>query len=133
MAGTIPRDDMTSFEAVTWFFDQAAERVRCDDEMRELLRHPWRELTVSVPIRLDNGKLKLFTGYRVQHNGARGPYKGGIRYHPRTGLDEVRALASLMTWKNLSLKKRWDIISLIETMELGLDLFGRRLELIWVF
>ena len=100
MAGTIPRDDMTSFEAVTWFFDQAAERVRCDDEMRELLRRPWRELTVAVPIRLDNGKLKLFTGYRVQHNGARGPYKGGIRYHPKSGLDEVRALASLMTWKN---------------------------------
>ncbi|MEE9247103.1 MAG: Glu/Leu/Phe/Val dehydrogenase dimerization domain-containing protein [Dehalococcoidia bacterium] len=99
MADTIPRDDMTSFEAVTWFFDQAAERVKCDEEMRELLRRPWRELTVEVPIRLDNGKMKLFTGYRVQHNGARGPYKGGIRYHLKSGLDEVRALASLMTWK----------------------------------
>jgi glutamate dehydrogenase (NAD(P)+) len=59
----------------------------------------YRELTVQVPIRMDDGTLRVFTGYRIQHNGARGPYKGGIRYHPDADIDEVRALASLMTWK----------------------------------
>ena len=95
----IPRDDMTSFEAVTWFFDQAARRLKIEDELQELMRRPWRELTVQVPIRLDDGSLKVFTGYRVQHNGARGPYKGGVRFHPNADLNEVRALAALMTWK----------------------------------
>ena len=100
MTDVIPKEDMSPFEAVTWFFNQAAERLRLDDELQELLRLPWRELTVEVPIRLDNKKLKVFRGYRVQHNGARGPYKGGIRFHPKANLDEVRALAALMTWKN---------------------------------
>ncbi len=99
MALTVPSDSMTSFEAVTWFFDQGAARLNLRDETMDLMRHAWRELTVSVPVRLDNGQLKVFVGYRVQHNGARGPYKGGIRYHPNADLDEVRALASLMTWK----------------------------------
>ena len=92
-------DEMSSFEAVTWCFHQAADHLSIDEELQVLMRHPWRELTVSVPIRLDNGNIKVFTGYRIQHNGARGPYKGGIRYHPKANLDEVRALASLMTWK----------------------------------
>ncbi len=99
MAVSLPQDDMSSFEAVTWFFDQAATRLKIDDELQELMRRPWRELTVEVPIRLDNGRLKVFMGYRVQHNGARGPYKGGVRYHPTADLDEVRALAALMSWK----------------------------------
>ena len=99
MTVPVPREDMTSFEAVTWFFDQAAGHLKIDDELQELMRRPWRELTVELPIRLDNGKLKVFTGYRVQHNGARGPYKGGVRFHPRADLNEVRALAALMTWK----------------------------------
>ncbi len=94
-----PTDDMSSFEAVNWFFDQGANRLGISEELQELMRHPWRELTVSIPVRLDDGKSKVFTGYRVQHNGARGPYKGGIRFHPKANLDEVRALASLMTWK----------------------------------
>ena len=94
-----PSDDMTSFEAVTWFFDQAARHLEIDEELQALMRQPWRELTVEVPIRLDDGKLKVFTGYRVQHNGARGPYKGGVRFHPKADLNEVRALAALMTWK----------------------------------
>jgi glutamate dehydrogenase (NAD(P)+) len=64
-----------------------------------MLRQPWRELRVQVPVRMDDGRLEVFTGYRVQHNGARGPYKGGVRYHPQADQDEVRALASLMTWK----------------------------------
>jgi glutamate dehydrogenase (NAD(P)+) len=64
-----------------------------------VLTSSYRELTVQVPVRLDDGTLHVFTGYRIQHNGARGPYKGGIRYHPDADIDEVRALASLMTWK----------------------------------
>ncbi|MBM3945911.1 MAG: glutamate dehydrogenase [SAR202 cluster bacterium] len=90
---------MTPYEGVTWYFDRAADQLHLSDDLRELMRHPWRELKVEVPVRLDNGSLKVFIGYRVQHNGARGPYKGGIRYHPSANQDEVMALASLMTWK----------------------------------
>ncbi|MBI2165752.1 MAG: glutamate dehydrogenase [Chloroflexi bacterium] len=90
---------MTAFEEVSWFFEQAAERLDLESELREMMKQPWRELTVQVPVRMDDGRVRVFTGYRVQHNAARGPYKGGIRYHPAADLDEVRALASLMTWK----------------------------------
>jgi glutamate dehydrogenase (NAD(P)+) len=89
----------TSFEAVTLFFDRAADLVGLEDEMREVLRSSYREIRVQVPVRMDDGSVRVFPGYRVQHNGARGPYKGGIRYHPHADLDEVRALAALMTWK----------------------------------
>jgi glutamate dehydrogenase (NAD(P)+) len=92
-------DRMTPYESVTYFFDQAADHVGLDDEMREVLRGTYRETTVQVPVRMDDGRLMVFSGYRVQHNGARGPYKGGIRYHPEADIDEVRALAALMTWK----------------------------------
>ena len=91
--------DMTPFEAVSLFFDRAADQIGLEDEMRAVLRGTYRELRVQVPIRMDDGRLEVFTGYRVQHNGARGPYKGGIRYHPDADLEEVRALAALMTWK----------------------------------
>jgi glutamate dehydrogenase (NAD(P)+) len=91
--------EMSPFAAVNWFFDRAADHVGLDDEMRAVFRSSYRELTVQVPVRMDDGRLEVFTGYRVQHNGARGPYKGGVRYHPDADLDEVRALASLMTWK----------------------------------
>ncbi len=91
--------EMSPFEAVSHFFDLAAEHVDLSEEMRHVLRGTYRELRVQVPIRMDDGRLEVFTGYRVQHNGARGPYKGGIRYHPDADLDEVRALAALMTWK----------------------------------
>lgn len=64
-----------------------------------MLRRPWRELAVQVPVRMDDGRIEVFSGYRVQHNGGRGPYKGGVRYHPMADQEEVRALASLMTWK----------------------------------
>ncbi len=93
------RNDMSSFEAVKWFFERAARALKIPTEIQELLTHSWRELTVEVPMRMDNGHVKLFIGYRVQHNGARGPYKGGVRYHPDANLDEIRALAFLMTWK----------------------------------
>jgi glutamate dehydrogenase (NAD(P)+) len=94
------QQEMNPFEAVNHFFDLAADHVDLADEMREILRSSYRELTVQVPVRMDDGRLVVFSGYRVQHNGARGPYKGGIRYHPDADIDEVRALASLMTWKN---------------------------------
>ncbi len=92
-------DNMSAFDEVNVFFDRAADRLNLDDGMREMLRRPWRELRVSVPLRRDDGHIEVFTGYRIQHNGARGPYKGGLRYHPDAGQEEVRALASLMTWK----------------------------------
>ena len=80
-------------------FDAAADHLDLDEGVRETLRAPHRELTVRFPVRLDDGRVRLFTGYRVQHNVARGPAKGGLRYHPSTDLDEVRALAMWMTWK----------------------------------
>ncbi len=90
----------STFEGVNVFFDSAADRLGLSDGVRELLRRPWRELQVSLPIRMDDGSIEVFSGYRIQHNGVRGPYKGGVRYHPEADQEEVRALASLMTWKN---------------------------------
>ncbi|HEX9068045.1 MAG TPA: Glu/Leu/Phe/Val dehydrogenase [Ktedonobacterales bacterium] len=80
-------------------FEEAAERLDLDEGMREMLRVPKRELSVNFPVRLDNGKLKVYSGYRVQHNVNRGPAKGGIRFDANVSLDEVRALAMWMTWK----------------------------------
>ena len=80
-------------------FETAAARLGLDAGTCLMLREPWRDLRVSLPVRMDDGRIEVFKGYRVQHNGARGPYKGGVRYHPRADEDEVRALASLMTWK----------------------------------
>ena len=97
---TEPSDDMTPFEAATYFFYEAADRLNLDNEMREILASSYRELAVQVPVVMDDGHRMVFRGYRIQHNGARGPYKGGIRYHESADLDEVRALAALMTWKN---------------------------------
>ena len=76
-----------------------AERLRLDDGIHEILKQPKRTLVVSIPIKMDNGNVKVFMGCRVQHNDARGPYKGGIRYHPDVTLSEVTALAMWMTWK----------------------------------
>jgi glutamate dehydrogenase (NAD(P)+) len=90
---------MTPIESVNAFFDSGAQLVHLKDEMYDVLKTSYREVQVQVPVRMDDGSLQVFTGYRIQHNGARGPYKGGIRYHPQADLDEVRALASLMTWK----------------------------------
>ena len=80
-------------------FDEAAMRLNLDDGMCKVLRSPAKELTVHIPVQLDDGRLEVFTGYRVQHSIARGPAKGGVRYAPDVTLDEVRALASWMTWK----------------------------------
>ena len=93
------RDDMTAFESVTYFFQNAAVAAGLDQQTCEVLSGTYREIRVQIPLRMDDGTVRTLYGYRVQHNGARGPYKGGVRYHPSANLDEVRALASLMTWK----------------------------------
>lgn len=80
-------------------FNVAAERLGLSEEQRKLLKMPFREIKVEVPIRMDDGDLRVFNGYRVQHSGARGPAKGGIRFHPQVDLQEVRSLAEAMTWK----------------------------------
>jgi glutamate dehydrogenase (NAD(P)+) len=80
-------------------FEAAADKLALSEDMREILRQPKREFTVNFPVRLDSGRIKTFTGYRVQHNVNRGPAKGGIRYGPEVTLDEVKALAMWMTWK----------------------------------
>ncbi|MEM2560996.1 MAG: Glu/Leu/Phe/Val dehydrogenase [Candidatus Bathyarchaeia archaeon] len=77
----------------------AAEMLNLDPNIHEYLKYPKRTLVVAVPVKMDDGEIKVFTGYRVQHNDARGPYKGGIRYYPHVDLDEVTALAMWMTWK----------------------------------
>ena len=86
-------------ENVKHFFHKAAELLDLPDDMRRTLINPYREIIVEVPLRRNDGRLDLYNGYRVQHNNFRGPFKGGIRYHPTADLDDVRALASLMTWK----------------------------------
>jgi glutamate dehydrogenase (NAD(P)+) len=80
-------------------FDLAARKLNLDDGLWRVLRSPGREITVHIPVQMDDGRLEVFTGYRVQHSIARGPAKGGIRFAPDVNLDEVRALASWMTWK----------------------------------
>ena len=80
-------------------FDEAAARLGLDEGMCKVLRTSVRELTVHIPVQLDDGRLEVFTGYRVQHSIARGPGKGGIRFAPDVTLDEIRALAAWMTWK----------------------------------
>jgi glutamate dehydrogenase (NAD(P)+) len=80
-------------------FHRAADHLSLDSGTRDILSHPKRQLIVSIPVRMDNKKIKVFTGYRVQHSIARGPSKGGIRFHPGVTIDEVKALAMWMTWK----------------------------------
>src|SRR6476659_2879837 len=89
----------TSFDDVTRYFQDAAEVIGLEPEVAEQLATPHREVRVECNIRLDNAKIGTFTGYRVQHDNARGPFKGGLRFHPHVDQDEARSLASLMTWK----------------------------------
>jgi glutamate dehydrogenase (NAD(P)+) len=90
---------MKAYEATRLYFDRAANVLELSDNMRRLLLTPKREVQVHIPVEMDNGELATFIGYRVQHNDARGPMKGGLRYHHEVDLDEVRSLATLMTWK----------------------------------
>lgn len=90
---------MKAYEATQIYFNRAADLMDLSDNMRRLLSIPKREVQVQIPVELDDGRIATFVGYRVQHDDARGPMKGGLRYHPAVDLDEVRALATLMTWK----------------------------------
>ena len=94
---TAPPQETPAFETVLAQFDAVADELGLDEGMRQLLRVHKRELIVHFPVTMDSGQVRLFTGYRVQHSLARGPAKGGIRYHPAVTLDEVRALAMWMT------------------------------------
>jgi glutamate dehydrogenase (NAD(P)+) len=87
------------FEVALKQLDEAAELINLDKGLQQVLASPKRVLTVSLPIKLDNGELRVFTGFRSQHSDARGPYKGGIRYHPQVTIEEVKALSMWMTWK----------------------------------
>ena len=79
--------------------DASIRSLNLEDDMRAVLIEPWREIQVALPVLMDDGNVRVFRGYRSQHNAARGPYKGGIRYHPNADLNHVRALGMLMTWK----------------------------------
>lgn len=93
------REDLNPYHIAQRQFDIAADYLKLQNGLRKVLRTPRRVLEVSVPMRMDNGEVRMFEGYRVQHDTSRGPAKGGIRYHPNVTLDEVKALASWMTWK----------------------------------
>jgi glutamate dehydrogenase (NAD(P)+) len=93
------RAELSNYDIVKHYFEVAADRLKLEDDIRGVMLSAYREVQVQLPVRLSDGKIHVFSGYRVQHNGARGPYKGGVRFHPEVDLDEVRALAALMTWK----------------------------------
>jgi glutamate dehydrogenase (NAD(P)+) len=95
----VSRAEVSNYEIVTHYFEAAADRLELPDDVRAVLRSAYREVQVQIPVKQSDGKVHVYSGYRVQHNGARGPYKGGVRYHPEVDLDEIRALAALMTWK----------------------------------
>lgn len=93
------RNEFSLWKRAVCQLDELAKEIDLDPDIHQILRHPKRCLIVSIPVRMDNGKTEVFTGFRVQHNVNRGPAKGGIRYHPSVSLDEVKALAMWMTWK----------------------------------
>jgi glutamate dehydrogenase (NAD(P)+) len=99
MVAVQAQEELNPFEIAKQQFDRAAELLHLDESLRQILKHAKRQLIVSIPVKMDGGDVQVFEGYRVQHNIARGPAKGGIRFHPRVTLDEVKALASWMTWK----------------------------------
>ena len=101
MEGASKSDDLhiSSFENMMKQFDEAARRLNINPENLEIIKQPRRSVIVQLPVQMDNGSFKMFTGYRVQHSIMRGPGKGGIRFHPQVTLDEVQALAAWMTWK----------------------------------
>src|SRR5438270_7580822 len=94
-----PEEDLNSFRIAMRQFDTAADKCGLDPGLREVLRRPRRALSLSLPVKMDDGTIRVFEGVRVQQSNARGPCKGGIRYHPEVSFDEVKALASWMTWK----------------------------------
>src|SRR5215211_8101848 len=99
MSQPIGNNTINPFNVALKQLEEAAKIVGLDKGLQEVLANPKRVLTVSLPIRMDNGETQVFTGFRSQHNDARGPYKGGIRYHPQVTIEEVKALSMWMTWK----------------------------------
>src|SRR4026209_2171111 len=93
------QEELNPYEIAKQQFNRAADYLDLDSSTRAVLSTPKRQLIVSIPVKMDGGDVQVFEGYRVQHNIARGPCKGGMRYHPNVTLDEVKALASWMTWK----------------------------------
>jgi glutamate dehydrogenase (NAD(P)+) len=92
--------DSSMLDGTIASIDGAVRSLGLEDDMRQVLVKPWREIQVGMPVRMDDGNVRVFRGYRSQHNAARGPYKGGgIRYHPNADIEHVRALGMLMTWK----------------------------------
>ncbi|HSS44845.1 MAG TPA: Glu/Leu/Phe/Val dehydrogenase, partial [Thermoanaerobaculia bacterium] len=96
---SLPAENLNPYDFALRQFDRAADHLGLDKGTRDVLRTPKRQLIVSIPVKMDDGSIRVFDGYRVQHSIARGPSKGGIRYHPGVTLDEVKALAMWMTWK----------------------------------
>ena len=99
LAANAQREELNPFKIAQRQFETAADYLELDESTRQVLKNAKRQLVVSIPVRMDGGEVRVFEGYRVQHNIARGPAKGGIRFHPNVTLDEVKALASWMTWK----------------------------------
>ena len=100
-----PKPETTEEHSSFWqnahgYFDRVYQQMDLDDTWRAVLSSPKRVLSVSCPVRMDDGRIQVFTGYRAQHNNARGPFKGGIRFDTSVNRDEVMALAMLQTWKN---------------------------------
>jgi len=99
LEANLPGEKRSAYDLAMQNFEAAADVLGLDEDVRAMIRSPERVLVVSLPIRMDNGHVRCFTGYRVQHNTSRGPAKGGIRFHPQVTLDEVKALSTWMTWK----------------------------------
>src|SRR5512136_2322410 len=93
-------DKPSLYQNVLDQFNRAADVMNLDGEVRSILARPMNEVTVNFPAKMDDGRIEMFTGYRVQHNNVLGPFKGGLRFHPSVAIDEVRALATWMTWKS---------------------------------
>ena len=92
-------EKLSLFESEQAQLDKVASALGLEPGIRAILREPKKEVHISIPVRMDNGEVKIFKGFRVQHNDARGPFKGGIRFHPDETIDIIRALAMWMTWK----------------------------------
>ncbi|EQD47406.1 NAD-specific glutamate dehydrogenase, partial [mine drainage metagenome] len=92
-------EELNPFRIAQEQLDNAAETMKLDEQAHQILREPMRTIVVNIPVKMRDGSTKVFTGFRVHHNTARGPGKGGIRFHPEETIDTVKALASWMTWK----------------------------------
>lgn len=95
----MPKEGYNAFKMAQQQFDRIADMLNLDEPTRYFLRNPLREYHMTIPVKMDDGSVKIFKGFRIQHNDARGPCKGGIRFHPQETADTVRALAMWMTWK----------------------------------